>query len=49
MTPEEYLALEDAAPYRSEYDDGAMIAMIDRSYANALINTNVMCAATGLA
>ena len=43
MTPEEYLVLEDAAPYRSEYDDGAMIAMVDRSHANAVINMNVTC------
>ena len=42
MTPEKYLALEDAAPYRSEFYDGAMLAMTDRSYTNALINTNLV-------
>ena len=44
MTPEEYLRQEEARPYRSEYFDGAMIAMTDRSYANAVINTNLTAA-----
>lgn len=42
MTPEEYLVLEDASPYRSEFYDGAMIAMTDRSYDNAVINSNLI-------
>ena len=42
MTPEEYIALEDATPYRSEFYDGAMLAMKDRTYANAIINGNLL-------
>ena len=42
MTPEEYIALEDVTPYRSEFYDGAMLAMKDRSYANVVINGNLI-------
>ncbi len=42
MTPEEYIALEDATPYRSEFYDGAMLAMKDRTYTNATINGNLI-------
>ena len=42
MTPEEYLRLENATPYRSEYYDGAMLAMTDRTHANATINGNLL-------
>ncbi len=42
MTPEEYITLEDATPYRSEFYDGAMLAMKDRTYANARINGNLI-------
>ncbi len=42
MTPEEYIVLEDATPYRSEFYDGAMLAMKDRTHANAAINMNLL-------
>lgn len=42
MTPEEYLVLEDASPYRSEFYDGAMVAMRDRTITNATINANFL-------
>ena len=42
MTPEEYLRLENATPYRSEYYDGAMLAMTDRTHANAAVNGNLL-------
>lgn len=42
MTPEEYIALEDRTPYRSEFYDGAMLAMKDRTHANAVINGNLI-------
>ena len=42
MTPLEYIALEDATPYRSEYYDGAMLAMKDRTIVNVEINGNLV-------
>lgn len=42
MTPEKYIALEDATPYRSEFNDGAMLATKDRTYADATINGNLI-------
>lgn len=41
MTPQEYITLEDATPYKNEYYDGAMLAMVDRTHANAVINGNL--------
>lgn len=40
-TPEEYLALEEKAEFRSEYDDGVIIAMSGGSYRHAQITVNI--------
>lgn len=40
-TPEEYLALEEKAEYRSEYDNGAIIAMSGGSFNHARIIGNI--------
>lgn len=40
-TPEEYLALEDKAEFRSEYDDGIIIAMAAGSINHARIIDNI--------
>jgi Uma2 family endonuclease len=40
-TPEEYLALEDKAEFRSEYDDGVITAMAGGSLNHARITKNV--------
>ena len=40
ITPEEYLAIERAAPFRSEYHNGQMSAMAGASRAHNLIVTN---------
>ena len=42
ITPEEYLAIERAAPSRSEYHDGQMFAMAGASRAHNLIVTNLV-------
>lgn len=42
MTSEEYIALEDARPYRSEFYDGAMLAMKGRMLSNVQINGNLL-------
>ena len=40
-TPEEYLALEEKAEFRSEYDDGAITAMSGGSFNHAQIIANL--------
>ena len=40
-TPEEYLALEEAAESRSEYEDGEIVAMAGGSYKHGRITNNV--------
>lgn len=40
-TPEEYLALEEKAEYRSEYDNGEIIAMAGGSFNHAQIIANL--------
>jgi Uma2 family endonuclease len=40
-TPDEYLALERAAEFKSEYLDGYIVAMVGASEAHNLITTNV--------
>lgn len=40
-TPEEYLALEEAAEFRSEYEDGEIVAMAGGSYKHGRIINNV--------
>lgn len=40
-TPEEYLALEEKAEYRSEYDDGEIVAMAGGSLNHARIIGNI--------
>lgn len=40
-TPEEYLALEDKAEYRSEYDNGEIVTMAGGSINHARIISNV--------
>ena len=40
LTPEQYLAVERAAEFRSEYYNGVMYAMSGASYAHVLIATN---------
>ena len=41
MTPEEYLKIERAAEFRSEYFNGRMYAMAGGSYRQAVIINNV--------
>jgi len=41
LRPDEYLAIERAAPQRSEYIDGEMVAMTGVSRAHSLITTNL--------
>jgi Uma2 family endonuclease len=40
-TPEEYLALEDEAEFRSEYENGAIVAMASGSFNHVQITSNV--------
>lgn len=40
-TPEEYLILEDQAEYRSEYENGAIVAMAGGSFNHVQITSNV--------
>lgn len=40
-TPEEYLVLEEKAEYRSEYENGAIVAMADGSFNHVQITSNV--------
>lgn len=40
-TPEEYLALEEKSEFKSEYDDGIIIAMSGGSYGHAQITVNI--------
>lgn len=40
-TPEEYLALEDKAEFRSEYENGAIVAMAGGSFNHVQITSNV--------
>ncbi len=40
-TPEEYLALEDRAESRSEYENGEIVAMAGGSYRHLQIISNV--------
>jgi Uma2 family endonuclease len=42
--PEEYLALERAAEFKSEYIDGEIVAMMGGSRAHSLIGSNVLSA-----
>jgi Uma2 family endonuclease len=42
LTPEEYLAIERAAEYKSEYIDGVMYAMAGGSPKHSLISGNVL-------
>ncbi len=42
LTPEEYLAMERAAEWKSEYYDGRMYAMSGVSHAHAIIVTNFL-------
>lgn len=44
LTPEEYLAIERAAEYKSEYVDGVMYAMAGGSPKHSLISGNVLTA-----
>ncbi len=41
LTPEEYLVIEDAAGWKSEFYDGEMFAMSGGSYDHSVIATNV--------
>ena len=41
LTPEEYLALERKAEFRSEYINGQMVAMTGASRKHNLITTNI--------
>ena len=41
LTPEEYLAIEDAAEFKSEFHEGEMFAMSGGSYDHSAIATNV--------
>lgn len=41
VTPEEYLALERASPYKSEYFDGELFAMTGASRRHNLISLNI--------
>jgi Uma2 family endonuclease len=41
LTPEEYLAVERKAEYKSEYLDGEMVAMVGASRRHNLIVTNI--------
>lgn len=43
-TPEEYLALEETAEYRSEYDQGEIFAMAGGSYNHSVIKGNTEAA-----
>ncbi len=40
-TPEDYLALEDKAEFRSEYEDGIIAAMVGGLLNHARIITNI--------
>lgn len=40
-SPEEYLALEEKAEFRSEFDDGAIVAMAGGSFNHARITNNI--------
>lgn len=42
FTPEEYLALEDAAEFRSEYENGEIVAMAGGSWNHAQIASNAV-------
>ncbi len=42
LTPEEYLAIERAAEFKSEFYDGQMDAMSGASYEHSLINANLL-------
>jgi Uma2 family endonuclease len=42
LTPEEYLAIERAAEFKSEYYNGRMYAMAGTSYRHALLVTNLV-------
>ena len=42
LTPEEYLAIERAAEFKSEFYDGVMYAMSGASYEHNLINVNLL-------
>ena len=42
LTAEEYLAIERAAEFKSEFYDGVMYAMSGASYEHNLINTNLL-------
>jgi Uma2 family endonuclease len=42
LSPEEYLAIERAAEFRSEYYDGAMYAMSGASHPHNVINVNLV-------
>ena len=46
LTPEEYLAIERKAAYKSEYVDGGMVAMTGASRRHNLIDTVMSPAAT---
>jgi len=48
LSPEQYLELERAAPFRSEYYDGHMYAMSGSSYAHVLISRNLSFALHGV-
>jgi len=41
FTPEEYLALEEEAEFRSEYDDGEIVAMAGGSISHIRITANI--------
>lgn len=41
-TPEEYLALEERAEYKSEYENGAIVAMAGGSFNHVQITSNVV-------
>ena len=42
LTPEEYLAIERAAEFKSEFYDGVMYAMTGASYEHNIINVNLL-------
>jgi Uma2 family endonuclease len=42
LTPEEYLAIERAAPFRSEYYNGRMYAMAGGSHPHAIVISNLV-------
>ncbi len=44
LSPEEYLTIENAAAFKSEYHDGEMYAMSGGSYEHTIISTNLSIA-----